>query len=196
MVFDGGPLASACAFSRTTRCVQQSWPVTSKAGRGSCTKLKTCCDAAVLAFHARNPIAETMQNRLSVVRLRPSYRKIQENAISMTAAAFFADFHRHMSCTTNILSGREFDSDGQRQITGSGCASCPGCETKFGNMGVVDSGYQVERNYGTFSLAWSCPSCGTTVHEKTTPITCISDAKSIAIDPICNRCRKQTGDKP
>lgn len=110
----------------------------------------------------------------------------------MNSAAFLADFHRRVACTTNVLVGREFDYAGQRQSTGSCCADCPGCETKSGDMGLAQSGYLVERNHeGQFSLSWSCPSCGTTVHEDTTPLTSADDAKTVSADPICFSCRKR-----
>lgn len=122
---------------------------------------------------------------------RPFDRKFQVNEqIGMTAASFLSDFSRRMSCTTNVLHARELDHAGQRQAVGSVCTDCPGCDTKSGDMGLAQSGYLVERNLGQFSLAWSCSSCGTTVHEDTTPLTCFNDAKTVSADPICFSCRK------
>ncbi len=112
-------------------------------------------------------------------------------SINMTAAAFFADFNRRVSCTTNIVLAWEFDQAGQRQAIGSGCADCPGCETISGNMGMAATGYLVERNQGQFSLAWSCPACGTKVIEATTPLTSAQDAKTVSADPICFTCRRR-----
>jgi hypothetical protein len=109
----------------------------------------------------------------------------------MTAAAFLANFSRRVSCTTNVLLAREFDQAGQRQDIGSGCADCPGCEDKSGDMGFARTGYRVERNHGQFSLSWACPTCGTSVHEDTTPLTCANDAKTISADPFCHSCRSK-----
>ncbi len=136
-----------------------------------------------------------MQVRRQKPRRRDVHRDVDGcvnsiTSINMTAASFLADFHRRMSCTTNVMLNREFDDAGQRQAIGSGCAACPGCETISGVMGVAATGYLVERNQGQFSLAWSCPACGTKVIEATTPLTSAQDAKTISADPICFSCRK------
>jgi hypothetical protein len=120
-----------------------------------------------------------------------SGRKFQVNEqFNMTAASFLADFSHRIGCTTNFMHSREFDQDGHPQAIGSGCAVCPGCESKSGYMGLAESGYQVSRDDVQFTLAWACPTCAVKVSEDTTPLTCIADAQTILADPICHSCRK------
>lgn len=107
----------------------------------------------------------------------------------MSAAAFLASFNSRFACSVSLLGGREFDQLGRSHTEGGACADCFGCESLSGEMGVADAGFALERKHGQIQLSWSCPGCGKTITEATSLLSASADAKMIAVDALCHRCR-------
>lgn len=111
----------------------------------------------------------------------------------MSAAAFLASFNARFACSVSLFGGREFDQMGRAHDKGHACADCFGCESLSGDMGLADSGFSLERKRGQLQLSWRCPECGGAVIEETSLLSAAADAKIIAADALCHRCR--TGQK-
>jgi hypothetical protein len=107
----------------------------------------------------------------------------------VNAPAFLADFHRRFSCRVDLRRQWEFDGIGQPQATGMACGRCAGCESRAGEMGLAEAGYTLWRDNNRITLAWACPSCGITVREETALLSASEDARAIAADALCHRCR-------
>ncbi len=107
----------------------------------------------------------------------------------MSALAFFADFHRRYACRVDLRRQREFDGIAQPQAAGMACGRCAGYESRTGEMGLAETGFTLWRDNDRIKLAWACPSCGITVEEETALLSASEDARAIAADALCHRCR-------
>ena len=113
----------------------------------------------------------------------------------MQAAAFFAEFNARFACSLRLLAAKEWDQTGRQPALGTGCEHCSGCETRQGEVGAMEF-CTLERRHGALKLRWSCPGCGVSVYEDTSPLSAFVDAKAISADPLCHRCRSIGKEKP
>lgn len=110
-------------------------------------------------------------------------------SMPISAVYSIARANAALSCRIHLISGREFDGGSAPHGKGAACADCDGCESRSGEMGMVDAGFALVREHGTLKLTWTCPGCGVKVSETTSPLSSLVDAKLVAADALCHRCR-------
>ncbi|HCZ16784.1 MAG TPA: hypothetical protein DHV85_19805 [Candidatus Accumulibacter sp.] len=84
------------------------------------------------------------------------------------------------------------DGLGRPVARGEACASCPGCDTPHGDVGLTGKSLQsrLAVEDGKLFIRWQCPECNRTVDEETDWLSVFEDAKKVEFNPLCVHCRK------
>lgn len=105
----------------------------------------------------------------------------------MTAALLLTvELARRLNGNCAQVSGGVLANDGSKH------ADCSTCHATCGNasdMGLAEAGFRISRTLNGLALNWACPSCGRDVTEETSLFAASEDARKIATDPLCGRCR-------
>jgi hypothetical protein len=105
----------------------------------------------------------------------------------MTAALLLTvELARKMNGDCAQVSGGILASDGSKHAD---CSTCHALCGKSNDMGLADAGFRITRALEGLMLNWSCPSCGCEVTEATSLFSASADARNIATDALCCRCR-------
>ncbi len=75
---------------------------------------------------------------------------------------------------------------------GDAHADCSTCHSRCGDaedMGLAADGIRITQDANGLALAWACPACSVEVVERTTALSSHADAATVAVDPLCHRCR-------
>ncbi len=70
------------------------------------------------------------------------------------------------------------------------CSTCHAPCDRQQDLGMADAGVSITQDSEGMRLEWACPSCATTVTERTSILTTHADAARVTADPLCHRCRK------
>lgn len=94
-------------------------------------------------------------------------------------------------CQVVLLAGKAIDSSGWPTSQSTVCEKCQGCESYSANMGLASGSVELmAMDAGQkLALVWSCPGCGVSVSESTTPLASIEASLLVEKDPLCWRCR-------
>jgi hypothetical protein len=105
----------------------------------------------------------------------------------MTAALLLTvELARKMNGDCAQVSGGVLARDGNKHAD---CSTCHAVCGKSNDMGLADAGFRIARTLEGLALNWACPSCGVEVTEATTLFSASADARKIAADALCGRCR-------
>lgn len=107
----------------------------------------------------------------------------------MTAALLLSiELARKLNGDCAPVAGGVLANDGSKHADCSTCtaAACG----KSRDMGLAEAGFRITRSWQGLSLAWRCPGCGGEVTEQTELFAASRDARTIAADPLCGRCRR------
>lgn len=105
----------------------------------------------------------------------------------MTAALLLTvELARKLNGNCAQVGGGVLANDGSKHAD---CATCYATCGKSSDMGMADAGLKIARTLTGLVLNWLCPSCGCEVTEATELFSASADAKAIATDPLCGRCR-------
>lgn len=113
---------------------------------------------------------------------------------SMTAALLLTiEIARKLRGGCVIVDGGVLALDGARH------ADCSTCHAECGiskDVGLAETGFRIAKSHDGLSLNWECPTCKTSVCERTTIFLASADARAIAADPICVKCRAKSAAHP
>lgn len=105
----------------------------------------------------------------------------------MTAALLLTiELSRKLKGACAWIDGGVLANDGSKHAD---CSTCQATCGKSNDMGLADAGFRIARTLTGLVLNWNCPSCGCEVTEETRLFSAGSDAKAIAANPLCGRCR-------
>lgn len=105
----------------------------------------------------------------------------------MTAALLLTiNLARRLNGNCAQVTGGVLASDGSKHTD---CSTCHSICGKADDMGLADAGVRISRTHTGLQLKWSCPSCQCEVTEATELFSAGADARRIAGDNHCHRCR-------